>query len=141
MSLLEPRIGQGVLQAAPGRGGDTLNGPIADQVPVFRTLDFSTMTRPALVVAGDQDDSRHFTDMGPAWHYDPYHLAPGAKTLLTVFGAGHLLGGIHRYDAAESSQLPDEDPGHAAAIARLTAAYLRSRFGRGDDAWKQAGRS
>ncbi|MFE9290633.1 alpha/beta hydrolase family protein [Streptomyces olivaceus] len=138
VSLLEPRIKQGLLLAAPGRGGDTLNGPMADQVPVFRTVDFTTMTGPALVVAGDQDDSRHFTDMGPAWHYDPYHLAPGAKTLLTVFGAGHLLGGIQGYDAAESAQLSDENPGHVAAIARLSAAYLHSRFGRGDDAWKQA---
>lgn len=136
--LLEPRIKQGVLLAAPGRGGDALNGPMADQVPTFRTIDFSTMTRPALVVAGDQDDSRHFTDMGPAWHYDPHHLAPGARTLLTVFGAGHLLGGIHGYDAAESAQLSDENPGHVAAIARLTSAYLLSRFGRGDDAWNQA---
>lgn len=138
VSLLEPRIKQGLLLAAPGRGGDTLNGPMADQVPVFRTVDFTTMTGSALVVAGDQDDSRHFTDMGPAWHYDPYHLAPGAKTLLTVFGAGHLLGGIQGYDAAESAQLSDENPRHVAAIARLTAAYLHSRFGRGDDAWKQA---
>ncbi|MBO8198533.1 chlorophyllase [Streptomyces smyrnaeus] len=135
---LEPRIKQGVLLAAPGRGGDTLNGPMADQVPAFRTVDFSTMTRPALVVAGDQDDSQHFTDMGPTWHHDPYHLAPGPKTLLTVFGAGHLLGGIQGYDAAESAQLSDENPQHVAAIAQLTAAYLRARFHRGDDAWRQA---
>ncbi|MFG2679661.1 alpha/beta hydrolase family protein [Streptomyces sp. NPDC048392] len=138
VGYLEPRIKEGVLLAAPGRGGDALNGPMADQVPYFRTIDLSAMTQPALVVAGDQDDSRHFTDMGPAWHYDPYHLAPGPKTLLTVFGAGHLLGGIQGYDAAESAQLSDENPAHVAAVARLTAAHLLARFQRGDDAWKQA---
>ncbi len=30
------------------------------------------MTTPALVVAGDKDHTRHFTDMGPDWHADPY---------------------------------------------------------------------
>lgn len=138
VSYLEPRIKQGVLLAAPGRGGSTLNGPMADQVPFFRAIDFATMTQPALVVAGDQDDSRHFTDMGPAWHYDPYHLAPGPKALLTISGAGHLLGGIQGYDAAETAQLSDENPGHVAAIAQLTGAYLRTQFRPGDDAWQQA---
>ncbi|MEU5838630.1 chlorophyllase [Streptomyces diacarni] len=138
VSYLEPRIKEGILFAAPGRGGDTLNGPMADQMRPFRTVDFSTMAQPALVVAGDQDDPRHFTDMGPAWYHDPYHLAPGAKTLFTVFGAGHLLGGIQGYDAAESAQLSDENPAHVAAIAQLTAAYLRARFGRDEGAWQRA---
>ncbi|MGW2777413.1 alpha/beta hydrolase family protein [Streptomyces olivaceoviridis] len=133
--LLEPRIKQGVLLAAPGRGGDVLNGVMAERAPVFRTLDFSTMTTPALVVAGDRDDSRHFTDMGPAWHADPYHLAPAPKTLLTLFDAEHGLGGIAGYDAAETT---DEHPGRVAALARLTSAYLRSAFSPGDSAWRDA---
>ncbi|GAA1289929.1 chlorophyllase [Saccharothrix xinjiangensis] len=138
VSYPEPRIKQGVLLAAPGRGGDALTGPMADQAPFFRTLDFSTMSGPALVVAGDEDDSRHFTDLGPAWHRDPYHLAPGPKSLLTLFGAGHLLGGIQGYDAAESVQLSDDKPALAAAVAHLTAAYLRTHLRPGDDAWQRA---
>ncbi|MGW2034987.1 alpha/beta hydrolase family protein [Streptomyces sp. NPDC001811] len=133
--LFEPRIKQGVLLAAPGRGGDVLNGPMAERLPAFRTLDFSTMTTPALVVAGDKDDSRHFTDMGPAWHADPFHLAPAPKTLLTLFDAEHGLGGIAGYDAAETT---DEHPGRVAALARLTSAYLRSAFRPGDSAWQDA---
>lgn len=133
-SLLEPRIRAGVLLAAPGRG-DVLNGPMADALPVFRTIDFSTMTTPALVVAGDKDDSRHFTDMGPHWHADPYTLAPGPKTLLTLFGAEHGLGGIAGYDAAETT---DENPGRVAGLARLTAAYLRTRLCPGAPAWQDA---
>jgi predicted dienelactone hydrolase len=139
VSYLEPRIKRGVLLAATGRGGDALNGSMADQVPFLRAIDFATMTQPAIVVAGDQDDPRHFTDMGPAWHYDPHHLAPGPKTLLTVFGAGHLLGGIQGYDAAETAQLKEEErPDLVAAIARITAAYLRTGFRPDDDAWERA---
>lgn len=134
VSLLEPRIKAGVLLAAPGRG-DVINGPMADALPVFRTIDFSTMTTPALVVAGDEDDSRHFTDMGPDWHADPYTLAPGPKVLLTLFGAGHALGGIPGYDVAETT---DESPERVAAVGRLTSAYLRSRLHPGDNAWQTA---
>lgn len=135
VDLREPRITQGVLLAAPGRGGAALTGWMAERTPFFQDIDFSPMTTPALVVAGDKDDSRHFTDLGPDWHADPYHLAPGPKTLLTVFGGEHLLGGIHGYDAAETT---DESPERVAAIGRLTAAYLRSAFRPGDNAWQLA---
>ncbi|WP_194925702.1 alpha/beta hydrolase family protein [Catenulispora pinisilvae] len=133
--LAEPRLKAGVLLAAPGRGGDALNGPRAALVPFTSSVDFGTMTTPALVVAGDKDDSRHFTDVGPAWHADPYTLAPGPKTLLTLFGAEHGLGGIAGYDAAETT---DENPEMVAAVSRLTAAYLRSSLFPGDDAWQTA---
>ncbi len=132
--LREARIKQGIVLAAPGRG-DVLNGPMADAIDFARTIDFSTMTTPALVVIGDKDDSQHFTTMGPDWHADPYHLAPAPKTLLTVFGAEHLLGGIQGYDAAETT---DEDPQRVAAIARLTAAYLHAQFNPGSPAWQEA---
>ena len=133
--LAEPRIKAGVLLAAPGRGGEALNGPRAALVPFFGSVDFTTMRTPALVVAGDKDDSQHFTDIGPQWHTDPYTLAPGPKTLLTLFGAEHGLGGVAGYDAAETT---DENPEMVAALARLTAAYLRSQLFPGDDAWPAA---
>jgi predicted dienelactone hydrolase len=133
--LAEPRIKAGVLLAAPGRGGDVLNGYMAKEVPFFQTMNFSTMTAPALVVAGDKDDSQHFTDMGPDWHADPYALAPGPKTLLTLFDAEHGLGGIAGYDVAETT---DENPERVAAVGRLTSAYLRTQFHPGDNAWQAA---
>ncbi|MER5738352.1 chlorophyllase [Streptomyces sp. NPDC002262] len=130
--LAEPRIKAGVLLAAPGRGGEVLNGPMAEQWPIIGAVDFSTMTAPALVVVGDKDDSRHFTDMGPDWHADPYTLAPGPKALLTLFDAEHGLGGIAGYDAAETT---DENPRRVAALGRLTAAYLSTRLHPGTPAW------
>ncbi|MEU7436123.1 chlorophyllase [Streptomyces sioyaensis] len=133
--LVDPRIKTGVLLAAPGRGGEALNGPMAEQWPIIGAVDFSTMTAPTLVVAGDKDDSRHFTDMGPNWHADPYTLAPGPKTLLTLFDAEHGLGGIAGYDAAETT---DENPERVAALARLTAAYLRTQLHPGTPTWQTA---
>ncbi|RII12314.1 Alpha/beta hydrolase family protein [Streptomyces sp. YIM 130001] len=135
VNLLEPRITQGVLLGATGRGGDTFDGFMAHRVPVFRTIDLTTMTTPALVVAGDKDDSQHWTTMGPDWHADPYHLAPGPKTLLTVLDGEHLLGGIQGHDSVETS---DESPDRVAAVAELTAAYLRTAFDSGDEAWRTA---
>ena len=135
VNLAEPRIKAGVLLAAPGRGGDALSEFAAEHYSFFSTMDFSAMTTPALVVAGDKDASAHLTVQGPEWHTDPYFLSPGPKSLLTVFGAEHGLGGVAGYDAAETT---DEDPGRVAAIARLTSAYLRTELYPGDPAWQAA---
>ena len=135
VNLTEPRIKAGVLLAAPGRGGDALSEFAAEHYSFFSTMDFSEMRTPALVVAGDKDASPHLTVQGPEWHTDPYFLSPGPKSLLTVFGAEHGLGGVAGYDAAETT---DEDPERVAAIARLTSAYLRTELYPGDPAWQAA---
>ncbi|WP_434379613.1 alpha/beta hydrolase family protein [Melittangium boletus] len=137
VTLAEPRIKAGVLLAAPGRG-DALSAFAAEHYPFFSTTDFSTMTTPTLVVAGDQDDSTHLTVAGPSWHADPYTLAPGPKSLLTLFGAEHGLGGVSGYDVAETT---DENPARVAAVQRLSWAYLRSALYPGDPAWKDAQRA
>ncbi|MEV6905786.1 chlorophyllase [Amycolatopsis sp. NPDC051071] len=135
VNLAESRVSAGVLLAAPGRGGDAVTGFVAENYPIFLSTDFSAMTTPALVVAGDKDTSTHLTVRGPEWHTDPYFLSPGRKTLLTLFDAEHGLGGISGYDVAETT---DENPARVAAVQRLTAAYLRSEFYPGDPAWKEA---
>ena len=53
VNLAEPRIKAGVLLAAPGRGGDALSEFAAKNYSFFSTMNFSEMTTPALVVAGD----------------------------------------------------------------------------------------
>jgi dienelactone hydrolase len=60
--LADPRIEAGVLLAAPGRG-DALSAYAAEHYPFFATIDFSTMTTPALVIAGDDDPSPHLTGL------------------------------------------------------------------------------
>ncbi|MFH9820523.1 alpha/beta hydrolase family protein [Streptomyces sp. NPDC017230] len=135
VNLAEPRIKAGVLLAAPGRGGDALSESAAKNYPFFLTTDFSRMATPALVVAGDRDDSAHLTVDGPRWHADPYHLSPGPKALLTLSGAEHGLGGVAGYDVAETT---DESPERVAAVRRLAWAYLRSELYPGDPAWQAA---
>jgi predicted dienelactone hydrolase len=135
LNLAEPRIKAGVLLAAPGRGGDALTEAVVENYPFFLTTDFSEMTTPALVVAGDKDTSPHLTVRGADWHTDPYYLSPDPKSLLTLFDAEHGLGGISGYDAAETT---DENPERVAAVQRLTWAYLRSELYPGDSAWQAA---
>ncbi|MFJ1734910.1 alpha/beta hydrolase family protein [Streptomyces sp. NPDC088254] len=135
VDLADPRIKAGVLLAAPGRGGDALTEFTVENYSFLLTTDFSTMTTPALVVAGDQDDSAFLTVSGPDWHTDPYTLAPGPKSLLTLFGAEHGLGGVSGYDVAETT---DENPERVAALAHLAWAYLRSAFHPEDPAWQTA---
>ncbi|MGI5352024.1 alpha/beta hydrolase family protein [Streptomyces sp. CA-250714] len=135
VNLTEPRIKAGVLLAAPGRGGDALTESVAENFAFLLTTDFSTMTTPALVVAGDKDISDHLTVRGPDWHADPYVLSPGPKSLLTLFGAEHGLGGVSGYDVAETT---DENPVRVSAVQRLTWAYLRTELCPGDSAWQAA---
>ncbi|MFE6771710.1 alpha/beta hydrolase family protein [Streptomyces fimicarius] len=135
VDLADSRIGAGVLLAGPGRGGDALVPAMAEMLPFLTTTDFSRMATPTLVVNGEKDGSTHLTVRGPAWHTDPYTLSPGPKTLLTLFGAEHGLGGISGYDVAETT---DESPARVAALARLSWAYLRSRLYADDTDWQTA---
>lgn len=134
VSVAEPRIKAGVLLAAPGRG-DALSKYAAENYAFFANIDFSTMTTPALVVAGDKDGSPHLTTAGAAWHADPYFLSPGPKSLLMLVDAGHGLGGVAGYDLAETT---DENPERVAAVQLLARAYLRTALYPGDSAWQDA---
>jgi len=128
----DPRIKAGVLLAAPGDGGASLNDFATKALPFFRHPSFAEMTTPALVVVGDLDASKYLCVRGPSWHADPYTLSTGHKSLLTLFGGEHILGGVSGYDAAETT---DEDPERVATIQRMTWAYLRSTLYPEDAAW------
>jgi predicted dienelactone hydrolase len=133
VSVAEPRIRAGVLLAAPGRGS-ALRKDLPESYSIFSSIDFSTMTTPTLVVAGDADNAAHLTTAGAAWFADPYLLSPGPKALLTLFGAGHSLGGVSGYDVAETT---DENPERVALVQQLAWAYLRTRL-YGEPEWERA---
>lgn len=124
--LSDPRVRAGVLLASGGRGGEDLSD-LGHRITPYLDTDFTHMATPALVIAGDQDNSP-LTVRGPDWFYDPYHLSPGSKALLTLFGGEHMLGGISGYEVTETS---DEDPDRVALIQQVTAAYLKYQL-RGD---------
>jgi acetyl esterase/lipase len=132
--MRDQRVRAGVILAATGAGDDHL-GPAAKPFASLRTAGFSHMTPPALVIIGDQDDEPALSSRGVAYHADAYSHAPGPKSLLTLRGAGHMLGGITGYDAVETT---DENPERVSAIARLSWAYLWSALHPGDPAWANA---
>lgn len=126
----DPRIGAGVLLAAPGRGGDDLTPESAARFPFF-DVDYSLIRKPTLVVCGADDDP-HFTPRGPDWHADAFHDAPGANALLTIAGVGHGLGGIAGLDAKETEA---EVPDALEATRRLSFAWLCRSFGISAETW------
>jgi len=133
--MSDSRVKAGVLLATTGKGGADLTPFAAEHFP-FMNPSFADMTTPALVVAGDQDRSR-LSVRGPDWFTDPYFLSPGGngKSLLTLFGAEHSLGGIPGYNVTETT---DENPERVALIERLTCAYLRSALYPEDSSWNAA---
>ncbi|MFG2077662.1 alpha/beta hydrolase family protein [Nonomuraea maritima] len=131
--MSDPRIKAGVLLAVPGTGGADLTPFAAEHFP-FMNPGFSEMTTPALVVAGDRDQSA-LSVRGPDWFTDAYALSPGSKSLLTLFGAEHSLGGISGYRSTETT---DESQERVALLRRLTWAYLRGALRPGDPSWSAA---
>lgn len=131
--MSDSRVKAGVLLSTPGRGGADLTPFAAEHFP-FMNPDFAGMATPTLVIAGDHDQS-HLSVRGPDWFTDPYFLSPGPKSLLTLFGAEHSLGGIPGYTVTETT---DENPERVALIQRLTSAYLRSALDPEDAGWSAA---
>lgn len=128
--MSDPRVMAGVLLAAPGLGDELT--PFAREHLPFMTPSFASMTPPTLVVAGDNDHSR-LTTRGPDWFTDPYTHSPAPKSLLTLAGGEHSLGGVAGYEAAETT---DENPARVALLQRLTTAFLHSALHAGDTSWK-----
>ncbi|MFS8095955.1 alpha/beta fold hydrolase [Lentzea alba] len=132
-SLKDKRVKAGVLLGSTGRG-EGLTDVVKENYSFMLSADFSDMTTPALVVAGDKDASEHLTVNGPEWHMDPFHLSPGPKDLLVLEGGEHGLGGVSGYDVAETT---DESPERVATVQRLTTAYLHTRLNNTND-WQEA---
>lgn len=132
-NIADERVKAGVLMAIPGTGGENLSPFAAAHFP-FMQPDFSGMTAPALVVAGDNDKGA-MTVRGPDWWREAYDLGPSPKALLTLYGGEHSLGGIPNYEARETT---DESPARLAAVQALSTAYLRSALDPGDPAWDEA---
>lgn len=130
--LADPRIKVGILLCPAGQGAD-LSPFAAEHFPSL-SQSYAELRKPTLVIAGDADYSP-LTTRGPDWFTDAYTLSPGATSLVTLFGAEHMLGGISGYLVTETT---DENPARVAAVQQLTGAYLRSALYPGDPAWPAA---
>ncbi len=132
--LSDSRVLASIQLATAGRGSDDLTPFAREHLPWLRDQDFSHMSAPGLVVAGDRDELPLST-RGPGWTTDPYTLGPGNRSLLTVHGAEHFLGGISGYRVAETT---DENPDRVDLVGRVTLAYLRHVTGIDDTEWNRA---
>ncbi|MFF3225686.1 alpha/beta hydrolase family protein [Nocardia suismassiliense] len=132
--LSDRRVMASIQLATAGKGGDDLTPFAHENFPWLRDPDFSHITAPGLVVAGDKDDLPLST-RGPAWTTDPYTLSRSNKSLLTVYGGEHFLGGISGYAVAETT---DENPGRVALVQHVTLAFLRHVTEIDDTDWKTA---
>lgn len=130
----EPRIKAFVMFGTPGNGEDAAEWA-SEHYPAIRGTDFSEMKRDVLVVAGDQDKSPFFSTRDD-WRMDAYNASPAPKSLFTVFGGGHMLGGISGYDVLESNQTNDENPDTVAFVRELTATYIRTKLYPENKSWE-----
>lgn len=132
--LSDSRVMASIQLATAGKGGAELTPFAYENLPWLRNQDFSHITAPGLVVAGDKDDLPLST-RGPAWTSDPYTLSRGNKSLLTVYGGEHFLGGISGHAVAETT---DENPDRVALVQQVTLAYLRHVTGLDHTDWATA---
>ncbi|MFJ3598485.1 MULTISPECIES: alpha/beta hydrolase family protein [unclassified Streptomyces] len=130
-----PAVAAGVLIAATGTG-DSLTPFAVEHLPFMRP-DYSTMTTPALVVAGGRDRSQLST-RGPEWFTDAYRLGPSPKSLLTIDEGEHTLGGLAGEKVAETT---DEDPARVALVADAVSAYLLDALGLDASEWAAFGKA
>lgn len=131
-SMRDPRFTVGVLLAHPG-DGDSLTEMAQTYFPFMRP-DFADLAAPAFIAVGDHDQSPLAT-RGPDWFTDVYTMSPADKTLLTLLGGEHGLGGINGYGATATT---DENPERVALVQHLTTAWLRSAVLDDPEAWEAA---
>ncbi len=127
----DSRIRAGVLLSLAGLAGDDLT-PMATQFFPFMNPSFEHFSAPALITAGDADQSLLST-RGPDWWEDAYLYSPGHKDLLTLFGADHAQGGIHAYGTVPQSD--SDNPATVALVQRVTTAYLRTALSVDETSW------
>ncbi|MEV0385854.1 chlorophyllase [Nonomuraea sp. NPDC050643] len=132
--MSDPRVMASIQLATAGKGGADLTPFAHDNLPWLRDQDFSHITAPGLVVAGDRDELPLST-RGAAWTIDPYTLSRGNKSLLTLFGGRHSLGGISGYEVTETT---DENPERVALVQQVTLVYLRHVTGVDSGGWEAA---
>lgn len=118
-----------VMIAATGTGDSLV--PFAEQYLSFMKPDYSTMTAPALIIAGEKDQSKMST-RGPDWFLDAYELSPAPKSLMVIPDGEHTLGGIAGEAVAETT---DTDPARITLVADAISSCLFEALDIDPHAW------
>lgn len=130
VNAIENRLKAYVMIGAPGAPEGIVDFA-REHYPALASGDFSTMTHPVLVVNGDQDVNPNFS-LDANWRADGYYQGPGHNSLLTVYGAEHIFGGISGYDSNETT---DESPERVEFVNQSILAYLQSAIDPKDSSW------
>lgn len=130
INAIEKRLKAYVMIGAPGAPAGLIQSA-KEHYPVLNNGDFSTMVQPVLIVNGDKDINPNFSEVDN-WRADGYFLSPGHKSLLTVYNAEHIFGGISGYDSNETT---DESPERVEFLNQCILAYLRSALNPKDTSW------
>jgi alpha-beta hydrolase superfamily lysophospholipase len=130
--MTDSRVSAGVLLAVAGTGGDNLT-PFAAEHFAFMNPDFSAMNTPALLVAGEKDQSP-LSGRGPEWWTEAYTLSPAPKVLLTLADAEHTMGGVAGYS---THPITDWDIERVEMVQQITTAYLRRQLADDARVWTQ----
>ncbi|BDH85018.1 alpha/beta hydrolase family protein [Lactococcus lactis] len=122
VDLQDNRVKVGVLLSAPGNGKEDLTPQALKLLPFYQEPIFQCIKKPMLVMYGTSDNNSPWTKRSADWHADPYLLSPSPKTLVTLKGVGHALGGISGYDSIEAKL--DESVEISSIVERLISSYL-----------------
>lgn len=133
VNMADPRLKARVMIGAPGNGEGITGEFVLENYPILKSLTYKTMSLPTLVINGDKDINLNFSAI-ENWRADPYYESPVASSLLTIFGAEHIYGGVSGWDVAETS---DESPELVAFVCESILAYIRSAMNSSDNSWKQ----
>jgi predicted dienelactone hydrolase len=108
--LTDPRIAAAIMLAPP---------PLAAG---FRNVAWGTVSKPMLLIAGDQDVIKGFNDK---WqdHADYYYKGPTGQCLAVMTGEKHYLGGILGIHRTEEET---PNPQSLAAVQTMTLAFLNT---------------
>jgi pimeloyl-ACP methyl ester carboxylesterase len=132
VNLAEPRLKARVIIGAPGSPAGLTGEFVKKNYPFLKGINFGTMVLPALVINGDKDKNPNFSDLDN-WRADAYYDSPQPKSLLTVFNAEHIYGGISGYDTVETT---DENPERVAFVCECILAYINSSINPEDNSWE-----
>jgi hypothetical protein len=133
MNLAEPRLKARVMIGAPGNPEGLTGDFVLTNYPIMKGVNYKKMSLPALVINGDKDINLNFSNV-ENWRADAYYDSPVASSLLTIFEAEHIYGGVSGWDVAETS---DENPELVAFVCESILAYIRSAMDSSDNSWKK----
>lgn len=130
--MTDPRVRAGVLLAVAGTGGENLTPFAAEHLP-FMNTGFATMA-PQPSSSPATATNHRSVRAAQTGGTDAYELSPGEKSILTLCGAEHSMGGIAGFSVHHTA---DWSFDRIEFVQRVTTACLRSALDLDGEVWPQ----